>query len=225
MANRSSASDVASGLLAAGIGVAAIVGVGVLVFRSRRDGQPPVNPRLWWLPQTPEQPTPVEVAPPQRMPETTPHKPPHKPPRGPEAVTKPDSERLTFLMSQPRTDAGQLPMRFQQQEGPDVRSYSLKDMVERIQAGRRHDVTLRTTGMREGSADYARAFLWKSGITDVYDTDGRRWTLGPESYLVQTDTDDPDKAQYQLAPPKKATAVSTVAVSGNTRGQYGRRSA
>ena len=102
--------------------------------------------------------------------------------------------------------------------GPDMRTYSLREMVERIKAGGRFDVTLATATARSLSADYARAFLVLSGVSDVWDEDGRKWTLGPDSYLVET-TGDPDLAQYRVPSDKK---VSRIAVSGSPRGHYGR---
>lgn len=109
-------------------------------------------------------------------------------------------------------------MRFQQGEGPDMPSYSLKGMIDRIKAGGRHDVVLSTRFARPASAEYARAYLFKSGILDVFDEQGRKWTLGPDSNLVDVISDDPDIAQYKVLPNKHPARV---AVSGNLRGHYG----
>ena len=136
----------------------------------------------------------------------------------PSAGAKPDSSRLMFMMTSPRTSDSSSPMRFQQGEGPDMPSYSLKGMIARIRSGGRHDLTLVTNFARPASADYARTYLFKSGITDLWDEQGRKWTLGPDSSLVDVMSDDPDIAQYRI-PANKQT--SRVAVSGNPRGRYG----
>ena len=101
--------------------------------------------------------------------------------------------------------------------GPDMRTYSLREMIARVKDGGRFDVTLAPSSARPPSADYARAFLVLSGV-EVWDEEGRRWTIGPDSYLVET-TGDPDVAQYRVPSDKQ---VARVAVSGHVRGYYGR---
>jgi hypothetical protein len=137
---------------------------------------------------------------------------------GPRPGSKKDASRLMFMMTSPGPSDSSSPMRFQQGEGPDMPSYSLKGMIARIKAGGRHDVELVPRFARPASADYARAYLFKSGILDVWDEQGRKWTLGPDSSLVDVMSDDPDIAQYKV-PANKQT--SRVAVSGNPRGYYG----
>lgn len=137
--------------------------------------------------------------------------------RSPISSTK-DPSRLMFMMTLPRSSDTSLPMmRFTQGEGPDMPSYSLKGMIARIKAGGRHDVTLVARTARPESVEYARAFLVKSGM-DVWDEQGRKWTLGPDSNLVDVISDDPDYAQYKVTANKHPARV---AVSGNLRGHYG----
>ncbi len=203
-----------------GLGMGAIgMGVGFVLFLVVSGLRPEARGEAEAPPPPPPGPKP-EPPPPPRPPPPPPPKPP-LPPRPQEPTVPPgpkkDVERLTFLMSQPKTSAGALPMRFQQQEGPGVRTYSLKEMISRVKAGGRSDVTLRTAGMREGSARYARAFLLKSGI-DVWDPDGRRWKLGPDAGRVDLSA-NPDLSQYLQGPDDKAS----VAISGDARGHYGSR--
>lgn len=214
MAERSSTGDVALGVVGVGVGLAAIVGVVWLQSRARSDA--PVLPSSPSPSPTPEAPSPPAPPPPPSRAEPPPGPPPEPPkaPSIPPPGTAKDESRLTFLMTQPETSAGALPMRFQQQLEPGARSYSLKEMIDRIKAGGRTDVTLRTAGMRPGSAHYARAFLIKSGI-DVWDVDGKQWKLGPDAARV--DLSDGESAHYLQGPDDKASVV----VSGNIRGRYG----
>lgn len=73
-----------------------------------------------------------------------------------------DEKRLTFAMTQPTSAEPTRPMSFR---GPDARAASLEEMVARVKAGGRSDVTLKTAGdVRHGSAESALALIKQAGI-------------------------------------------------------------
>ena len=73
-----------------------------------------------------------------------------------------DTQRLSFVMTQPTADDPSRPMSFR---GPDGKIYALEEMIARVKAGARSDVTLKTAGnVREGSAVVARAAIKQAGI-------------------------------------------------------------
>jgi hypothetical protein len=194
VAERSAFDTLGVAVIGAGLGVGAALLVSWLKPSTRAEVAPPPSP-------PPPSPPPPSAEPP-------------RPPMPPSPPSKKDEKRLTFLMTQPESSAGALPMRFQL-EGASARTYSIKELIDRVKSGGRSDVTLRATGMRPGSIHYARAFLMKSGI-DVWDGDGKQWKLGPDASRVKL-SDDPDLAQWQQGPDDKATVV----ISGNMRGRYG----
>ena len=103
-----------------------------------------------------------------------------------------DEQRLEFLMMGPTTLDDKTPTF----RGPGGKIYALEEMIVRIKAGGRTDMTLKVRGdVISGPADDAEAQIKKAGI-DI-------WKPVPPP----------------LFPEKQPAPVKTV--SGNGRGQYG----
>jgi hypothetical protein len=73
-----------------------------------------------------------------------------------------DEKRLTFVMTQPTADDPSRPMSFR---GSDAKMFSLDEMISRVKAGGRSDVTLKMAGnVRQGSAESALTLVKQAGI-------------------------------------------------------------
>lgn len=73
-----------------------------------------------------------------------------------------DLTRLTFVMAGPTADDPSRPPSF---HGPDGKMFSIDDMIMRIKAGGRSDVTFVAAGnVRQGSIDVARGRVKDAGI-------------------------------------------------------------
>lgn len=79
----------------------------------------------------------------------------------PVAIPK-DPTRLMFVMVSPTADDPSRPSSFR---GADGKMFALDEMIARIKAGGRSDVTLKIRGdVREGSVDSARVRVKEAGI-------------------------------------------------------------
>jgi hypothetical protein len=75
-----------------------------------------------------------------------------------------DEQRLTFVMTQPTESARPMSFRLLD-EGTDTRVYALEDLIARVKAGGRSDVTLKIAGnVIESSAQSALALIKQAGI-------------------------------------------------------------
>jgi hypothetical protein len=74
-----------------------------------------------------------------------------------------DEQRLEFVMIHPTPDEHpRIPMGFR---GPGAKIYSLEEMIARVKAGDRIDVTLKIMGdVRHGSVMEARTLIKQAGI-------------------------------------------------------------
>jgi hypothetical protein len=92
--------------------------------------------------------------------------PPMMPPPLPLPPRARDEKRLTFVMTQPTADDPSRPMSFRSRdEGPGARTYALDELLARVRAGGRADVTLKITGdVRESSAQSAQDLIKRAGI-------------------------------------------------------------
>ena len=106
-----------------------------------------------------------------------------------------DEQRLEFVMVRPTTNDDKTTAF----RGPGGTIYALEEMIARIKAGGRTDMTLKVRGdVISGPADAAEAAIKRAGI-DL-------WKPAPPS----------------LFPEKQSTADQpSTPVSGNARGQYG----
>jgi hypothetical protein len=87
---------------------------------------------------------------------------PPMPPMPPMPPLPKDEQRLLFVMTQPTADDPSRPMSFR---GPGARAFALEEMIARVKAGGRSDVTLKTAGnVRQGSADSALSLVKQAGI-------------------------------------------------------------
>lgn len=109
-----------------------------------------------------------------------------------------DEQRLEFLMMGPTTLDDKTPAF----RGPGGKIYALEEMIVRIKAGGRTDMTLKVRGdVISGPADDAEAQIKKAGI-DI-------WKPVPPPLF-------PEKQPAHESPPAPVKTVS-----GNGRGQYG----
>lgn len=108
-----------------------------------------------------------------------------------------DEQRLEFVMVGPTTLVDKT-LAFR---GPGAKIFSLEDMIVRIKAGGRTDMTLKVRGdVISGPADDAEAQIKNAGI-DI-------WTPAPPPMF-------PEKQSASEKPPAPVKTVS-----GNARGQY-----
>ena len=100
--------------------------------------------------------------------------PPIKDAQRPTAQVSPpikDAQRLVFVMNHPTVADGSQTMSFR---GSDAKLYALDELIARIRAGGRSDVTLKTAGnVREGAAAAARDQLRQAGI-EIWTESGAR---------------------------------------------------
>lgn len=82
-----------------------------------------------------------------------------------------DAQRLVFVMAHPTVDDAHAVMGFR---GPDAKIYALEELIARVRAGGRSDVTLKTAGnVREGAVAAARDQLRQAGI-EIWSESGAR---------------------------------------------------
>jgi hypothetical protein len=82
-----------------------------------------------------------------------------------------DAQRLVFVMTRPTVDDAHAVMGFR---GSDAKTYALEELIARVRAGGRSDVTLRTAGnVREGAVAAARDQLRQAGI-EIWSESGAR---------------------------------------------------
>lgn len=73
-----------------------------------------------------------------------------------------DAQRLMFVMVHPTVDDASQTLGFR---GGDAKIYTLEELLARVKAGGRSDVTLKTAGnVREGASAAARDQIRRSGI-------------------------------------------------------------
>lgn len=82
-----------------------------------------------------------------------------------------DGQRLVFVMTRPTMDDAHAAMGFR---GSDAKAYALEELIARVRAGGRSDVTLKTAGdVLEGAAAAARDQLRQAGI-EIWSESGAR---------------------------------------------------
>ena len=89
-------------------------------------------------------------------------------PSTPEPTLPKDEARLSFLMIQPTADDPTRPMSFRSADGT---RYTIEEMLARVKAGGRYDVTLKIRGdVRAGAGEAAQILIKQAGIEIWKDT-------------------------------------------------------